>query len=229
MLTVPSEPSQAFHASGLPVDPPFANGVVLKEWREYALSQYPREAVAFITAAGLVPVPNVHETPEDFFAIEPRQFVENQGVLAILHSHTYTTQKPKEPMAAGGRGTRLDHLCPSALDMKNQMLTAVPWGISAVTEDHAEPPFWFGDQLGIAPLLGRAFVHGVNDCFSLLRDWHRLHGYEVKNTPRDWACMTPSRITVSTAFTANRSQATCSSAPCGRRSSTMQVYISAAG
>ncbi|PHM45224.1 peptidase P60 [Xenorhabdus miraniensis] len=38
---------------------------------------------------------------------------------------------------------------------------------------------------GIKPLLGRPFVHGIWDCFSIVRDWYQLErGIEIPNFAR---------------------------------------------
>jgi len=51
-------------------------------------------------------------------------------------------------------------------------------------ENTTDPQCW-GDQLPKAPLLGRPFVHGIWDCYSLVRDWHASeHGIIIPEYPR---------------------------------------------
>ncbi|WP_310346494.1 NlpC/P60 family protein [Methylobacterium sp. BE186] len=102
---------------------------------------------------------------------------------AILHSHCSSEDEQGKIVPPQD--------CPSAQDMRSQMDWAVPWGISLVTEGGATDPFWFGDQVERPPLLGRPFRHGVDDCYSLVRDWHRqVAGIEIPDFVRDpdwWA------------------------------------------
>ena len=79
---------------------------------------------------------------------------------------------------------------PSFNDMEQQILGDIPWAIASVTanEDGSDPYcmdlFWFGDSLPRLPLVGRAFRHGVQDCFALARDEHKTRGIDVPNFPR---------------------------------------------
>lgn len=74
----------------------------------------------------------------------------------ILHSHPNGTPSP------------------SKIDMAMQIASQVPWGIIPITEDRVGDPVLWGDQLPISPVLGRQFIHGVNDCYSVIRDAFRL-------------------------------------------------------
>lgn len=90
------------------------------------------------------------------------------GAKAIVHSH------PGGPFY------------PSELDMKQQLATALPWGICSFSDIHCET-FWFGDECPKAPLIGRGFRHGVTDCYSLIRDFYKVvHDIELMEFPRSW-------------------------------------------
>jgi proteasome lid subunit RPN8/RPN11 len=79
---------------------------------------------------------------------------------------------------------------PSDLDTRSQLATGWTWGIVAVHGDSqgnvfhvAYPEFW-GDEVPIAPLLGRTYLWGIRDCYTLVRDYYRLEGHQLANLPR---------------------------------------------
>jgi len=79
---------------------------------------------------------------------------------AVLHSHVNTVPTT---------------CAPSEKDMQGQMDSAVIWGILPVKEypnqiEVFDPLFW-GDFRLEEPLIGRKFIHGVSDCYSLIRAW----------------------------------------------------------
>jgi cell wall-associated NlpC family hydrolase len=146
-------------------------GEAIFAFRKDAEKRYPEEACGFITATGYVACPNVADNPLVDFAISPLLFLRINAttpVLAIVHSH------PKG-MAA-----------PTATDMRQQMATALPWGVCAVTEGGSTEPVWWGDAVPKAPLLGRPFVSGVWDCYSLCRDYYAEKGLTLPDYPRDY-------------------------------------------
>lgn len=146
--------------------------------KRHAASEWPREACGAILPDGsYLASANVSKTPEVSFRL-PRGFFEKHEPIAILHSHTAEVTE---------RGTVLDPQdCPSYDDMVCQIDTAVPWGISLAAPGGATDPFWFGDEVPRPPLYGRRFRHGVDDCYSFIRDWHREEaGIEIPEFPRD--------------------------------------------
>lgn len=87
---------------------------------------------------------------------------------AVFHSH------PGGPFA------------PSGMDMQYQYASALPHGIAAFSDTRGEM-FWFGDETPIPPLIGRAFRHGVTDCYELIRHvWRLLWNIELPYIPREW-------------------------------------------
>lgn len=147
----------------------FTEGV-LEAAREHARSEYPRESVGLVVDGVYQPRENVSDDPENEFIIPVGDYPE--GLEAVIHSHS-------------GRHGR----SPSVADMEGQQQTLVPWGIVMVAEPDdtrgATPGeiVWFGDQVPIPPLVGRPFLAGVTDCYSLLRDYYRL---ELGRTPPDY-------------------------------------------
>ena len=76
--------------------------------------------------------------------------------------------------------------CPTIDLMKEQQASGRPMLLMNCGPYYCDVPFEFGDQLPIAPLIGRAFRHGVHDCWSLCRDYYRKQEVVLKDYPRDW-------------------------------------------
>jgi len=142
----------------------------------HAIAEYPKESCGVVAGGQYVPLENRHAKPEEAFEIEPEIFARyGAGLQAIVHSHPD------------------DWPVPTADDMVGQRNTALPWGIVAVAKDKAgivvaSPPTWFGPGVPKAPLIGRGFIHGIQDCFSLLLDWHAAapRKLEFPEFPRTW-------------------------------------------
>ncbi len=135
---------------------------VLQQFIAHAIASYPNECCGLIVDKGTkyVPMRNVHEHPRNNFRMNMddfRVFYEAGRVDALMHSHT---------------GADNGH--PSKQDMLAQQSMALPWGIVHIN-DHQDidGPFFFGDQVPIAPLVGRKFRANVHDCYTLLRDVYR--------------------------------------------------------
>lgn len=63
---------------------------------------------------------------------------------------------------------------PSAVEMELQKRANIAFGVMGGTPDTYEPAFTWGDSLERPPLIGRPFVHGIWDCYSLVRDAFEL-------------------------------------------------------
>ncbi len=152
---------------------------VLAAMRSHAEAEFPRESCGLLLegAAGAEyqACPNAAASPETAFRIDPRALAAaGERLLAVVHSHP----PPAPP-------------CPSAADMRQQIAMALPWHIVPVGEggDAAEP-FAFGDQARATdrPYVGRGYRHGVDDCYSIVRDWYaRERGLVLADQPREWA------------------------------------------
>lgn len=126
-----------------------------------------------LSGSRTVSLPNLSPEPHRHFVFDPRHLVTHGEPRGILHSH---------PLGEDGSV----RLSPSALDMENQVRSGLPWGLSAVDRDgDVTEPLWWGDQLPVRELVGRVFVHGITDCYSLIRDWYRLRGITLPEFPRD--------------------------------------------
>lgn len=181
MLTIPSVVSPASLACAHDVGLNSSHPKALAAWRLHALEKVPNEACGlFLRGDRFLPVENISETPDRHFAFSSHIYEDiADEIEGIVHSHT-----PGPELDQRGEPLMADN-APSKLDMESQIASDVPWGISIADATHTSDPIWWGDSLPIRPLLGRVFLHGVNDCYSLVRDWHRLQGIHFDDVPRD--------------------------------------------
>ena len=101
------------------------------------------------------------------FEIHPEDYAsaEDAGdIIAVVHSHPKTNPNP------------------SQADLIGIELTKLTWVIcNPLTEQ-----FTITEPSGyLAPYVGREWVHGVMDCYSIWQDWYKRElGIELKNYPR---------------------------------------------
>lgn len=151
--------------------------------RAEAERAYPREACGFVVAQGkkaiFLPTRNAAESNEQFL-IEAEDYgrAEDAGeIVAIWHSHPETDATPSE------------------LDVAGCNMSELPWIISSVRR--GEGGFVHADPLLLSPgngrtdLIGRPYVFGVFDCYSLIRDFY-IQEFRIRLDPfmqlriRDW-------------------------------------------
>lgn len=113
------------------------------------------------------PCTNIATTPDEHFILDPEDYAiaEDQGeIVAVVHSHP--TSRPS----------------PSPADQIGCNNTGLPWVIvNPKTKEwgYCEPSDF---EL---PYVGREFVFGVVDCYSLARDWYKREmGIELADFPR---------------------------------------------
>jgi cell wall-associated NlpC family hydrolase len=138
--------------------------------RKQAVAAYPNEAVWLIDKSGCRQVKNIASEPTQTFRVDKRSMAAavKRGLLAVVHSH------PDFPD------------CPSEADMRGQLSSGVPWGIVATDGQATTPIRWWGHSER-EPLLGRGFVHGITDCYSLIRDYYAMElGIDLPEYPRSW-------------------------------------------
>ena len=127
----------------------------------HAKTCYPAECCGLIIDGQYYPCDNVAPNPTEHFEIHHLDMVEMEEyhgeIQAIVHSHP-----------DGG-------VLPSDLDKLQIELHGVPWVIVAVSkQDFAdEPAFGIYEPCGYKPpLLGRNYIHGVQDCYAIVRDYY---------------------------------------------------------
>ena len=126
----------------------------------------PREMCGFVILNGgeleFINCENIADDPENFFEVSPDDFLSTGmkgNIVALVHSHP------------GGEPVL------SPADFQMQQNTALDWWLVCNGEIHVFP--W------VPPLLGREFIHGKMDCYTLFRDFYRLAGREFPNFERD--------------------------------------------
>ena len=129
--------------------------------RQHAERMTPQECCGFIinnTSTGKVeifPCDNIAENKTHNFVINPLQMLEAERlgkILAYYHSHTLGDETPSMPDKINSQSTQLPSLIYSVLTKKFYLYTP----------DNFK-----------APLIGRPFVWGISDCFSLVYDYYR--------------------------------------------------------
>ena len=133
---------------------------ILDAIREYAAACAPRECcgLAIVKKGKLryVPCRNLMDGNgvADVFLIDPEDYAAAEdigAVVAIVHSHVNLPPVPSMADRVGIEGGTLPWL-----------IVNHPVGTWSVTE-----PAGY-----VAPYVGRPFVHGVLDCYTIIRDWY---------------------------------------------------------
>lgn len=137
----------------------------------HANAEAPREAcgVVILREGDLeyVACRNLAEEHEHFIIHgEDYARAEDTGqVVAIAHSHPYISPKPSLADLEGIERTKMPWL-----------IVNIPVGKYTITR-----PSGFK-----APLIERPFVHGVHDCYAIVRDYYGIQGIELRDYPRSF-------------------------------------------
>lgn len=146
---------------------------VERDAKIHAQMCYPEESCGVVVDGKYIAMKNRADDRLNGFIIDPAS-LKDLEIEAIIHSHPDATPVP------------------SSADMQYQVETGVPWGIFMVKKtEEGEFGFtqiiWFGDECPRQPLVGRPFVHGVTDCYALIRDVYKEElGILIPDFPRDW-------------------------------------------
>lgn len=143
------------------------NPKIESDIRAHAVREYPREACGLIVIVRgkerYLDCRNEAESPMCNFMIHPQDWyaAERAGeITAVVHSHVNDVARPSE-------GDRVM--------MEN---TKLPWFIVHVSKEDgvgevvATEINRFEPNGYVAPLVGRQFVHGVLDCYALVKDYY---------------------------------------------------------
>jgi proteasome lid subunit RPN8/RPN11 len=149
---------------------------------EHALREYPKEACGLLYVKGLVeidyaPCRNATESKStDSFYIHPDDYleVESRGrVLALVHSHPDASPEPSETDLAVCQVAGLDCVIVGFPDGKDGVPQFFKHGV-------------IRKELAFEK---RPFLHGVIDCYSLIRDWYwKEHEVDLPDVyrPDEW-------------------------------------------
>lgn len=152
---------------------------VLSDFEAHVLAEYPKEACGLVVADKYLACTNVADEPLQDFKISAVDYMtaKAQGdITCVLHSHPYA--KDAKQMSPPE--------WPSTRDMESWLGNSHPWGIVATEGDGFTRMVWL-DDTNPEPLIGREFIHGVNDCYSVVRDWFRRErGITLKNFARGY-------------------------------------------
>lgn len=124
---------------------------------EHAAKEYPNESCGVVVDKEYIPCKNVAEDPTSFFSIDPIDIVkaESKGdIEAYVHSHPNGTAEATEP------------------DLVSMNLNGKPWLICAYTPDELIEVKLHKPTGYILPLLGRNYYHGLQDCYTLIKDYY---------------------------------------------------------
>lgn len=128
----------------------------------HAREKAPEECCGLLIRVGrklaYLPAANSALNPLQDFRIDPEAWAdaEDQGkVVAVVHSHP-------------GQSARL-----STADRTSMEASALPWVIIEVRQGEPVAHLVHEPSGYQAPLVGRAFHHGVLDCYTLVRDYYQ--------------------------------------------------------
>lgn len=148
-----------------PVFPVQWTEAIAEAARAHTAEAYPLEAVGIVEAGEYVRLTNRSHTPAEDVALSDDDAIRAAGAEVFFHSHP----------------DGLD--CPSEADMIYQAQLGIPFVIQPWP---VGPQFCFGPMLTPAPLIGRAFRHGVHDCYSTIADYYASRGVMLPYPARGW-------------------------------------------
>lgn len=124
----------------------------------HAIAEYPKEACGLVAGGKYYPCENFAQQAGDAFKISPEQWAMVEDIApieAVFHSHPDWPSDPSEADRASCEGS------------------GVPWIIVSIRGGKADGWSRIEPEGHVTPLVGRAFVHGVHDCLSIILDYYK--------------------------------------------------------
>lgn len=135
-----------------------ANMSFVQDMLDHAQKDHPFEACGLVVASNgkyrLIAAKNVHPSPKQEFQIDEAAWLEvqeDEEVIGIYHSHPEGSSEP----------SWADRSMCEATGLTWHIVSYPQCGYTSIQPD--------GFQ---APYLCRPYVHGVHDCYSIIRDWY---------------------------------------------------------
>lgn len=132
---------------------------MLEDMLQFAQQEAPNEACGLVVATGkrqrLQRAKNIAANPTTTFDLDPDawlQIGDDESVVGIFHSHPMTSAEP------------------SMADLAGCEASAMPWHI---INPQTAQYVYFEPTGFVTPYAGRPYVHGVLDCFTIVRDWYK--------------------------------------------------------
>lgn len=144
------------------------------------VKNYPHESCGLVVKSGkkafAIPCENISSMPENHFLLNPRNYVEvseKYEIIGVWHTHIELSNKPSDADRTG---------CESS---------EMPWLIMNISKDRETGAFRKSEVNVISPCgfmlpyIGRPYVFGVLDCYSLVRDYYRKEfSIRLQDAPR---------------------------------------------
>lgn len=127
--------------------------------QQHAQRSYPLASFGLVIDGGYIPIEAVNL---------------DQAVAMIGNAEALVFSKPD-----GGA-------FPDAAEMALQQKAGKPFGIIGGKLEELDLPFFWGEDCEVAPLVGRPFVHGIWDCYSLVRDCFALGKDKMSEQGMNW-------------------------------------------
>lgn len=124
----------------------------LADLKDYANSSPLREVCGVVSNNKFIPITNISEDSNNFI-LDPRQYLNIEGITHICHSHLGLSAKP------------------SAADIYSCNKGSVPWIIYAVESGVFEIVYPTAIE---SPFIGREYIFGIMDCWALIQDVYRI-------------------------------------------------------
>jgi len=170
------------HALALPDPLEIFTKAITKNIQLHAKLEYPIEAIGVVVDGVYEPLENTakgfaDQSEAGTFDTDYMDELYLSGKLqAVIHSH------PDGPH------------CPSRADMILQAQMGVPFGLVTTDGNSCTPVHFWGDSLRPSPLVGRGFVHGIEDCYEIIRDYYFLsREVWIPQFPRGWDWWLPAK------------------------------------